>query len=185
MNYLGDFKEDSTIRFVFCTNDADGAVIAPSSAFEAADYKIYKNTLAAERANATGFTVSADNTGTHCITIDTSDNTVDGFFAIGNDYFVVLDPDETVDGQVIEAALFNFSIENRSLNAVIAAILVDTIAIEKLLRADKVIDTGETPWVCDYKEEGTEDVLMSKTLKNTAGENITNVNNVLGQLEKE
>jgi len=57
--------------------------------------------------------------------------------------------------------------------------------IKKLLRADKVIDTSETPWVTDYKEEGTADVLMSKTMKNTANENITTKNNVLGRLEKE
>ena len=37
----------------------------------------------------------------------------------------------------------------------------------------------------DYKEEGTSNKLMSKTLKNTSGENITNVNNVLGQSVQE
>lgn len=57
--------------------------------------------------------------------------------------------------------------------------------IKKLLRADKVIDTAETPWVVDYKEEGTANVLMSKTMKNTDGESIGNVNNVLGRLKKE
>ncbi len=57
--------------------------------------------------------------------------------------------------------------------------------VKKLLRADKVVDTGETPWVVDYKEEGTETVLMSKTMKNISGSNIANENNVLGQLEQE
>lgn len=71
-----------------------------------------------------------------------------------------------------------------ALNAYVAA-GGDFDAIKKLLRADKVIDTAETPWVTDYKEEGTENILMSKTMKNTEGESIGNVNNVLGRLEKE
>ncbi len=57
--------------------------------------------------------------------------------------------------------------------------------IKKLLRADKIIDTAKTPWVVDYKEEGTSTKLLSKTMQNTAGANITTENNVLGQLEQE
>ncbi len=56
---------------------------------------------------------------------------------------------------------------------------------EELLRADKKIDTDKTPWVVDHNQEGTSNALMSKTMKNTAGENITAVENVLGQLEQE
>ncbi|KKN28933.1 hypothetical protein LCGC14_0849310 [marine sediment metagenome] len=59
------------------------------------------------------------------------------------------------------------------------------VDIEKLLRADKVIDTSASPWVVDYKEEGTENIIMSKTMKNTDGDNIATENNVLGKLEKE
>lgn len=61
----------------------------------------------------------------------------------------------------------------------------DISDIKKLLRADKVIDNTETPWVIDYKAEGTEDVLMSKTMKKADDSNITSENNVLGKLEKE
>lgn len=57
--------------------------------------------------------------------------------------------------------------------------------INKLLRADKVVDTTKTPWVTDYKEEGTATKLLSKTMKNTDGVNVTSKNNVLGQLVKE
>lgn len=57
--------------------------------------------------------------------------------------------------------------------------------IRKLVRADKIIDTDEDPWVVDHKEEGTETVLMSKTMKNTAGNDISNADNVLGQLTQE
>ena len=64
-------------------------------------------------------------------------------------------------------------------------VITSAAFIVNLIRADKVIDTTGTPWVVDYKEEGTEEVLMSKTMQNTAGANITTENNVLGQLEKE
>ncbi len=58
-------------------------------------------------------------------------------------------------------------------------------AMQKLQRADKVIDTTQTPWVVDYKEEATENALMSKTMKNTDGDNITSTDNVLGRLIQE
>ena len=64
-------------------------------------------------------------------------------------------------------------------------VITSAAFVVNLLRADKVIDIGETPWVVDYKEEGTEDVLMSKTMKNTAGNDIVDKDNVLGQLEQE
>ncbi len=54
--------------------------------------------------------------------------------------------------------------------------------IKKLLRADKVIDTTVTPWTVEHKDEGTEDVLMTKDLKNTSGVDIINTNNTLGSL---
>ena len=57
--------------------------------------------------------------------------------------------------------------------------------IKKLIRADKVIDTAKTPWVCDYKQEETDTKLMSKTMKDSDGGSITSVNNVLARLEKE
>jgi len=57
--------------------------------------------------------------------------------------------------------------------------------INKLLRADKVIDTTGDTYVVDYLEEGTSTTLMSKTMKTVANENITNVDAVLGRLEKE
>jgi len=68
---------------------------------------------------------------------------------------------------------------------VMAVPMNEIMNVKRLLRTDKVIDDSGTPWVVDYKEEGTETVLMAKTMKNTDGEDITNVDNVLGQLIKE
>jgi len=83
---------------------------------------------------------------------------------------------------IADPAIFTMAVGDK---VKIIAVPKNIADIKKLLRADKVIDTTETPWVADYKEEGTADVLMSKTMKNTAGENITTKNNVLGRLEKE
>ena len=46
--YYGDFAEDATVRFMLTTQDKNGAAVAPSSAFEAADRKIYKDARDAE-----------------------------------------------------------------------------------------------------------------------------------------
>ena len=117
MNYIGDFAEDSTIYIPFTTNNAAGAAVAPSSAFEVADVDIYKNGAATQKATANGVTMTSpfdSVTGLHLVAIDTSVDTGDtGFWTTGADYTVVLTPDETVDSQTITAVLAQFSIENR------------------------------------------------------------------------
>lgn len=81
-------------------------------------------------------------------------------------------PDDPADDSDIDAQL-----------ATIAGYLTTEIVdMLKLLRADKFIDITADPWETIYREEGTEDALMTKTMKNTAGDDITNRNNVLGQL---
>ncbi len=58
----------------------------------------------------------------------------------------------------------------------------EIVDLLKLLRADKFIDITADPWEIIYREEGTGNALMTKTMKNTAGNDIVNRNNVLGQL---
>lgn len=117
--YLGDFNEDVVITSIeFTTNNAAGGAVAPSSAFEAADLKIYKNGSPDEKTTVNGVTMDSpfdSITGLHHVAIDTSDDTGDdGFWVAGADYSVVLSPDETVDGQTVVAVIAKFSIENRS-----------------------------------------------------------------------
>ena len=116
--YLGDFLEDATVYIEFTTNKASGAAVAPSDAFEAADIKIYKNGSDSEKTTVNGVTMVSPFdgiTGLHNAIIDTSINTGDAdFWEVGADYTVVLDPDETVDGQIVVAVIAKFSIENRS-----------------------------------------------------------------------
>lgn len=117
MTYVGDFAEDSTVNFIFTTSDADGAPVAPSSAFEAADLAIYKDNSATQKTATDGITMTSpfdSLTGVHHVSIDTSDDTNDaGFWVTGSDYFVVLNPDETVSSQDVHRVLCHFSIQNR------------------------------------------------------------------------
>jgi hypothetical protein len=117
--YLGDFPTGATIRCYFTTHTSIGGAATPLSAFENADCKIYKNGSATERSSVTGTTMTSpfdSISGLHLFEIDTSDNTDAGFFAAGNDYTVVLNPDtETVDGQTVVAVIARFSIDNRGL----------------------------------------------------------------------
>jgi len=64
-------------------------------------------------------------------------------------------------------------------------VLAQNEAFRKLVEADKVVDTSGSPWVLEYRDKDTKEVLLRQTMKNTSGEPITNVNNVLGQLELE
>ncbi|TIL34313.1 hypothetical protein [Mesorhizobium sp.] len=116
MSYIGDFPEDfTTVAIMFTTHAASGAVVAPSSGFEAADVKIYKNGSAAEKTSTNGLTMTSpfdSITGLHCLVIDTSVDTGDvGFWVAGAQYTVVLSPDETVDSLAVAKVIGTFGIE--------------------------------------------------------------------------
>lgn len=109
---LGFFNTASTrthVRFGFSTHEAAGGNVAPNSAFEAADLRIYKATdgaalSATQRSSANGITMTSpfdSLTGVHTVDIDLTDNTDAGFYVSGSYYEVWLCPDETVDGQTI------------------------------------------------------------------------------------
>ncbi len=123
MKYLGDFAEDAVVHVYFTTNGADGAAIAPSSAFAAADFKVYKDDGTAQP-GTTGFTVTSpfdSNVGLHLLKIATSAH---AFYATGANYSVALDTAKTVDGKAVMAVLGDFSVENRSLQNRLPAALV-------------------------------------------------------------
>ena len=158
MNYIGDFAEDSTVNISFTTNDRDGAAAAPSSAFEEADFKIYKNNSATEKptmTQAAGITVTSpfdSITGLHLLTIDTSDDDDAGFWAAGNDYTVILSPDETVDSQSVVAVLAQFSIENRFGSGTL---------MKKAARmlVNKAVQTKATGAIVYYDDDGVTPIL--------------------------
>jgi len=132
MNYLGDFAEDAIVRILFTTHDKDGGTIAPSSAFEADDFHIYKDSLT-EKLTTNGLSISSPFSGLHTLLIDTSVDTGDaGFWTVGSEYFVVLDPDETVDGESVVKVVGSFSIE-RAGGALALTKVVDGIVDDILL----------------------------------------------------
>ena len=148
MKYMGDYADDSTVRIFFTTSDGSGGAVAPSTAFEAADVVIYKNNSATQKATSNGITMTSpfdSVTGLHLVEIDCSNDTGDaGFWATGNDYSVVLSPDETVDSQTVVAAIAQFSIENRVVSAVsgnVAGIAGTITTLDGLNNFDPASDT--------------------------------------------
>ena len=116
MSYLGDFIGTETIPIPISTNDGSGGRVEPSTAFEVADIRIYKGVSATQRSSEAGYAIAAafdSMVGVQMFSVDLSDDTDTGFFAAGNDYSVVLYPDETVDSQSISKVIAQFSIQNR------------------------------------------------------------------------
>lgn len=139
--YLGDFPTGATIFFPFETFNSTGASVTISG-LAVTDIEVYKGASMTQRASDAGYAlVDTDGidldgiTGIHGFTIDTSDNTDSGFYAVGNDYTVVVSS-ITVDGQTCNKIVGRFSIGNRSVTAAsIAAIETDTQDIQSRLPA--------------------------------------------------
>ena len=116
MNYIGDFAEDSTVYIMFNTYTSnDPSASCTITNFINTDVHIHKDDGLGQRNNAAGITVSVDFdgiTGSHMVKIDTSDNTVAGFWVVGHEYFVRIEG-TTIDGATINSVVGQFSIENR------------------------------------------------------------------------
>lgn len=123
-----DYPEDSTIRLGFTSTSPDGTLTAPSAAFTAADFAIYKDGSATQKTTTNGITVTSpfdSITGRHLISIDTSNDTGDaGFWAAGSVYNVVLSTAKTVDSKSVsgysvgEFRLGGVRIDSASVTAV-------------------------------------------------------------------
>lgn len=128
---LGDFHVGATVRFMWNTGNTSGASITRDTN---GTIRIYKNNSTTERSSSNGITDTEDFdslTGLHQCVIDTSDNTDSGFYAAGNDYFVVIQG-TIIDGQTINACLAKFSIENQNMktNAINADMLASDVTTE-------------------------------------------------------
>jgi len=117
MTWIGEFAEDCTaVPVYFTTHDANGAPIAPLTAFETADFSIYKNGSATQKTSTNGLTIASpfdSVVGLHCLVIDTSNDTGDsGFWVAGAHYMVLLNPDsETINGQTALKVLATFGLD--------------------------------------------------------------------------
>ena len=114
--YSGDFIEGATVYLMFNTFDSnDPSASCTITNFTNTDVHIHKDNGLTQRNNAAGITVSVDFdgiTGSHMIAIDTSDDTVAGFWETGHDYFVRIEG-TTIDAATINAVVAHFSIQNR------------------------------------------------------------------------
>ncbi len=106
MMYLGDFAYQATVDFMWSSNAADGSSITRATNGTISVYKGNSTTQ-----TTTGVTDTEDFdalTGIHHCRIVTTD----AFYAVGNNYMVVLSA-ATIDGKTVNAVLAQFSIENR------------------------------------------------------------------------
>jgi hypothetical protein len=143
MNYLGDFADNSVVDIYFTTHDKDGAAVAPSSAFENTDIRIYKNGSATQKTTVNGITMTSPFdalVGLHLLQIDTGNDTGDvGFWAIGSEYVVVLSPDETVDTENVIKVIGSFSIERAG-----ASVSMLKNASYGLVTLESIVSSNET-----------------------------------------
>jgi hypothetical protein len=143
MNYLGDYADNLVVDILFTTHDKDGAAVAPSSAFENTDIRIYKNGSATQKTTVNGITMTSPFdalVGLHLLQIDTNNDTGDaGFWAAGNEYSVVLIPDETIDGESVIKVIGSFSIERAG-----ASVSMLKNASYGLLALESIVSSNET-----------------------------------------
>jgi hypothetical protein len=172
MSYLGDFVGTETIPIPITTNDGSGGRVEPSTAFEVADIRVYKGVSATQRSSEAGFAIAAafdSMVGVQMFSIDLSDNTDAGFFAAGNDYSVILYPDETVDTQNISKVIATFSIQNRYMRGTASAALASVCTETRLAE----LDAANLPADIDAIKVPTDKLVF--TVANKVDANVTNV----------
>lgn len=118
--HLGFYNTSGTrtlVSLLYSTHAAAGGNVAPSTAIDAADIRIYRAAhsiavSATERSSSSGITSTSpfdSLTGFHAVDIDLTDNTDAGFYAAGYRYYIVFAPnDETIDSQTITGVLLGF-----------------------------------------------------------------------------
>lgn len=118
MIQLGDLTGTETIVIPFSTYGSSNQSITLTG-LATSDIEVYKGSSMTQRSSDAGYTlldtdgIDIDTiTGIHGFSIDLSDNTDAGFFAAGNDYFVVVSS-VTVDSQTVSFIAATFSIQNR------------------------------------------------------------------------
>ena len=131
MNYVGDYNPGQIVYIYFNTFDSnDPSASVTITNFVDTDVHIHKDDGLTQRNNTAGVAIDVDVdaiTGTHFISIDTSDNTVDDFFVAGHDYFVRIEG-TTVDAATVNAVVGSFSLANRAVAGWMASSDIATLA---------------------------------------------------------
>src|SRR4030042_1782140 len=117
--FLGVYSADSTVYLFWNSFGASDESITMTGLL-ASDIEIYKNGSMTQRTSDSGYTLLNTTgtdldgaTGCHGISIDLADNSDAGFFAVGNDYMVMINS-ITVNGQTVRFCGGTFSIQNRA-----------------------------------------------------------------------
>jgi len=117
--YLGDYEAGSSV-YLFWSSFGSNDEAITLSGLAVTDIEIYKNASMTQRSSDSGYALLDTDgtdidgiTGCHGISIDLSDNTDAGFFAVGNDYMVMISA-VTVNGQTVNFCGGTFSIQNRA-----------------------------------------------------------------------
>lgn len=107
--YLGDFNPGDTVRFMWNSNDSNGASITRSTN---GTISVYQNGNTTQSTTGVTDTEDFDSlTGVHLVAVDTS---ADGtFYAAGRDFAVVLSG-ATIDTRSVNAVIAHFSIQARA-----------------------------------------------------------------------
>ena len=128
MQYLGDYAEDyATLNFKFSTHKADGTPATLSGTPAISVYKANGTTQ-----STAGITLTADFdsvTGLNNVLIDLS---ADAFYAVANDYQVVITTGTVDSVSVVGTVLAHFSIENRFAEVDVTKISGDSTAADNL-----------------------------------------------------
>lgn len=180
MSYLGVRAASSTVHVYFTTHAIAGGNVAPSSAFEAADIRVYKDGSATQRSSANGITMTSpfdSLVGVHHVSIDLADNTDAGFYAAGSFYTVILSPDETIEGQIFNGvvlAQFDIGVIPANVTQVMgaSAVMTDLAAVPSAtasilaavnwlfeLARNRITQTATTTTL--FKDDGTTPVATS------------------------
>jgi hypothetical protein len=113
--HLGNVPANSTLYIPFATYDSNGASVTMSG-LAVTDIEIYKNGSVTQRASDAGYALLDTDgidfdtiTGIHGFSIDLSDNTDAGFYAVGSFYWVVVSA-VTVSTQTVNLIAATFRI---------------------------------------------------------------------------
>jgi len=112
MTPLGNRATGSILYFKWDSNDQNGASVDPTVAGTISIYR--DDSLVQSVAGITDVRAFDGLTGLHHCTIDTTADPV--FYAAGHDYQAVLSA-ATIDGQVVNAMLATFSLDNGIINS--------------------------------------------------------------------
>lgn len=149
--HLGNVPAGTTLYVPFHTFDSSGASVTISN-FAVGDIGIYKNGSTTQRSSTNGFTlldtdgIDFDSlTGIHGFSVDLSDNTDAGFYAVGSFYWIVVGP-ITANTQTVQFVAATFRIvtaENTSGLPVIDVAKINNVSTSSVTTVNANVGTTQ------------------------------------------